>query len=76
LIGCVPRATRASFHLGGNRHRIARRARKQRLREDDVLRRAAVAVGVVHIAVVENMETPRAIDAARLDQRVLLVSRP
>ncbi len=41
-------------HLGGDRGRIARRALEQRLGEDDVLGRAAMAIGVVHVAIGED----------------------
>ena len=51
--------------------RIAGRALEQRLGEDDVLGRAAMAVAVVHVGVGEDVQAALPVDAARLDQHVL-----
>ena len=59
------------FHLRRDRGRIAGRALEQRLREDDVVRRAAMAIGVVHVGVGEDVQASLPVDGARLDQCVL-----
>src|SRR5262249_59245777 len=58
------------LHLCGDLGRIAGRALEQRLREDDVVGRAAVALAVVHVADAEDAQPALTVDAARLDQRI------
>ena len=58
-------------HLRRDGGRIAGRALEQRLREDDVVGRAAMAIGVVHVGVGEDVEASLPVDGARLDQCVL-----
>src|SRR5262249_6757680 len=58
-------------HLGGNSGRIAGPAGEHRLGEDDVLRCAAMAIGVVHVSVGEDAQVAAPVDATCLDQCVL-----
>src|SRR4051812_28005729 len=58
-------------HLGGNNRGIAWVTGEQRFGEDDVVWRAAMAIGVMHIGVAEDANPPLAVDTVRLDQRVL-----
>src|SRR5262249_45421948 len=57
-------------HLGGDLVRVARPPGEQRLGEDHVLGRAAVAIAVVHVGVGKHLHVAGAIDPARLDQDV------
>ena len=55
LIGCVASRDLGDLvHLGGDLRRVAGPALEQRLGEDHVLRRAAVAIAVVHVGVGED----------------------
>src|SRR5262245_15189922 len=58
-------------HLGGDLLRIAGLALEQRGGEDHVVGRAAMAIAVMHVAVGKDVQAAGAVDAARLDQRVL-----
>ena len=51
--------------------RIAGLALKQRLGEDQILRRAAMAVGVVHVGIRQHVQRSPPVDRARLDENVL-----
>src|SRR5205807_6806339 len=69
-LGCLARF--GDFvHFSGDLGYVAGRALEQRFREDNVVRRAAVAIAVVHVAVAEDAHATLPIHAARLDQRVL-----
>src|SRR5215472_14324709 len=69
-LGCLARFGDL-LHLCGDRGRITGRALEQRLREDDVVGRAAMTIAVVHVAVAEDAQPALSVDPARLDQRVL-----
>src|SRR5215468_9154312 len=69
-LGCLARFGDL-LHLCGDRGRIAGRALEQRLREDDVVGRAAMTIAVVHVAVAEDAQPALSVDPARLDQRIL-----
>src|SRR6266545_251878 len=58
-------------HLGGDLRRIAGLVLEHCRGEDDVVRHAAMAIAVMHVAVGEDAHAALAVDAARLDQRVL-----
>ena len=51
--------------------RIAGAALQQRLREDQILRRATMAIGVMHVGIGQHVDSPRRSTRARLDQNVL-----
>src|SRR5262245_66327575 len=59
------------LHLRGDLGRIATRALEQRLREDDVVGCAAMAIAVVHVAIAEEAQSALLVDAAGLDSRNL-----
>ncbi len=58
-------------HFGGDDRGIAAFASKQRLREDVIVRRAAMPIAVVQIGVAEHVNDATSIDRARFDKRVL-----
>jgi hypothetical protein len=62
-------------HLGGDGGRIAGPALEQRLGEDEIVRRAAMAVGVVHVGVARRGHSPLR-STPRASTSTSLVSRP
>src|SRR5262249_38072238 len=59
------------LHLRGDLGRIAPRALEQRLRENDVVGRAAMAIAVVHVAIAEDPRPALSAAPAPLDHRIL-----
>ena len=76
LIGCVASRDFGDLvHLGGDRGRIAALAREQRLREDVIVRRAAMAIGVMHVGIAADVDAALRGRRARASISASLVSR-
>src|SRR5205809_402889 len=67
---CLARL-RDLIHLRGDCGRIAWPPAEVLLREDDLLRHAAMPIDEVHIGVAESSNVASSVDAARTDQEVL-----